>query len=164
MTAQHIIGNATNNETAAFIVTKESMTKAKAMLQACLEQSAPLIENGVIKGYSNDFTETDVSAFIASIDTQLNSASSNASTGKPSPYLVSLRVLGGEIEVRKCVTVLSADQHSAFEQAVREETGDDEACVTGKNYCSDGGEYAYCCESATLLTEAEYTVFKKHSL
>jgi hypothetical protein len=68
MTTQHIIG-----DTTAFIVTKESMTKARDMLQACLEQSTPLIENGVIKGYSNDFAETEVSAFIASIDAQLKS-------------------------------------------------------------------------------------------
>lgn len=152
------------DEAVTFIMTKENLVKTKEMLQACLDQANPLIENGVIKGYSNDFTETDVSAFIASIDTQLNSASSNASTGKPSPYLVSLRVLGGEIEVRKCVTVLSVAQHSAFEQAVREETGNDEACVTGRIYCSNGGEYAYYCEYATLLTEDEYAVFKKHSL
>ena len=146
-----------------FLLTdKRDLTTAKNMLQACLDQVAGICDNGNIIGYSQDFTSQDVGTFIERIENKLQS--NGCAHGEAAPYLVSFKVIGGEIDVEKRITVHSANEASAFEQAVREETGNDEALISDGCYRAAGDAFAYLLVSATALSDAEYAVLRKHNI
>lgn len=145
------------------LINKRDLTTARHMMQTCLDQVAGICDNGNIIGYSQDFAIQDVSAFIERVESELQSSNGYAHR-ETSPYLVSFKVIGGEIDVEKRITVHSINEASAFEQAVREETGNDEALISDGCYRAAGDAFAYLLVSVTALSDAEYAVLRKYNI